>query len=101
MEDTQKLNCFIIHQHIDKISLADIRREFPVPGNYHFRFQFVYQRNVVWLDLNNETCKVPRVDGIISIKALRLKWKETTVKPDKNDHRAKCQEKFLIEEELA
>lgn len=77
LDDPKSLNCFIIHQGIESLKVADIRREFPVPGTYLFRFQFMYQRNIVWLDLTNETCKLPHVNGTITIKAHRLKWKET------------------------
>lgn len=37
-DDLKQLNCFLIHKHIDKVTLEDIRKYFPVPGSYFFRF---------------------------------------------------------------
>lgn len=37
-DDPKQLNCFLIHKHIDKVSLEDIRSQFPIPGSYFFRF---------------------------------------------------------------
>lgn len=73
-ETPKQLNCFLIHKHTDKVTLEDIRKYFPVPGQYFFRFQFVHQKNIVWLDVTNENCKLPRIDGVITIKATRLSW---------------------------
>ena len=53
-EEPKQLNTFTIHKSINEITLNDIREYFPIPGEYHFRFQFKYQNTPVWLDLSNE-----------------------------------------------
>lgn len=42
MDDTKQLNCFIIHKEARNITLKDVRANFPLPGDYHFRFQYLY-----------------------------------------------------------
>ena len=57
---------------LDQVNLTDVEKWFPLPGSYHFRFQFVYNKNIIcWLDINNKTCKLPQVDGMIVMKVLR------------------------------
>jgi hypothetical protein len=73
-DDSKTFNCFAIHKPTDDIRLTDIEHHFPVAGNYHFRFQFKYRGVLVWLDLSNKNGKLPQVDGIIMIKALRNSW---------------------------
>ena len=73
-EEPTQLNFFVIYKNITDINLSDIKKCFPVPGDYHFRFQFLYQGQTVWLDLNNESGKLPQVDGLIIMKVLRKKW---------------------------
>ena len=45
---------------INEVTLKDVETWFPVPGKYHFRFQFQQNQNIVcWLDISNTTCKLP------------------------------------------
>lgn len=97
-DDYKQPNCFLIYKHADKITLADIRKSFPVPGDYFFRFQFVHQRHLIWLDITNESCKLPRVDGAITVKATRQSWHGES-KPVDQDIGTYFQEEFLKQEE--
>lgn len=99
-DSPKQLNCFLIHKQIDKVSLEDIRRHFPVPGSYFFRFQYIHQKNLIWMDFTNESCKLPRCEGVITIKATRLSW---TAKPREfeQDIGTYFQEQFLLQEEAA
>ncbi len=36
----------------------------------------------MWLDLNNEDCALPEVDGKIIVKAHRLSWHEEVKQPE-------------------
>lgn len=74
MDDSKQLNCFIILKEAKNLTLKDVRESFPLPGDYHFRFQYVYQGQKCWLDLSNEKCSLPNVQGFIIIKALRKSW---------------------------
>jgi hypothetical protein len=38
----------------------------------------VYQATTVWLDLTNDKCALPNIDGQIVMKVLRIHWKKTT-----------------------
>ena len=58
-ETVEQLNFFRLNKPIGDIRLDDIKLHFPVPGDYHFRFQFKYAGALVWLDLSNEECALP------------------------------------------
>lgn len=38
LDDLRQLNCFVIYKEIKHITIKDIRWNFPLPGEYHFRF---------------------------------------------------------------
>lgn len=67
-------NCFAIGKKKDEINLADIRRNFPIRGNYQFRFKYRYVSTMVWCDLTAEDAKVPTFEDKIICKASRLGW---------------------------
>ena len=72
------MNCFIVRKSIETLTLRDIRNNFPVPGDYHFRFHYSYKANnvKVWLDLPSEDSTVPSVEREVWVKATRLSWTE-------------------------
>ena len=75
-EDGTEMNAFPVYKSIEDVRLTDIKEAFPVPGDYHFRFQHLYNHKMlVWLDLNNEGWQLPQVENQIIVKALRLSWK--------------------------
>ncbi len=41
-ETVEQMNFFKIHKETSDIRINDIKLYFPVPGDYHFRFQFKY-----------------------------------------------------------
>lgn len=58
------------------VTQATLRSHFPLPGSFHFRFKYSTDDGsfggYVWLDLPDESAKVPVFMGGISMKALRL-----------------------------
>ena len=58
-ETVDQLNFFRLNKPMNDIRLNDIKLHFPVPGDYHFRFQFKYSGTLVWLDLSNDECALP------------------------------------------
>ena len=91
-ETGKQLNCFIVRRPIETITLGAIREDFPLPGDYQFRFHYAYQTSncKVWLDLPSEDCKVPLIEGEIRVKATRRNWLVTGDahhgrKPTKNE----------------
>ena len=73
-ESADDMNYFKIQKAPGDVRLHDIQKYFPLPGDYHFRFQFKYQGQLVWLDLSNEEGSLPQVDGLIFMKVSRKKW---------------------------
>ncbi len=73
-EDQEKLNAFIIYKDIDSLRLKDIQENFPLPGNYIFRFKFKFDNKNVWIDFNNEDAKLPKFDNKIILKVNRISW---------------------------
>ena len=64
-------NAYAVPKHVQDITLGDIEKLFPLEGAFHFRFKYKYNGQSVWLDLNNKTCKVPKVDNKIIMKVSR------------------------------
>jgi hypothetical protein len=75
-DSSEDYNAFPVFKSIEEVRLSDITESFPLPGEYHFRFlaSLSGHKTLVWLDLNNESCELPQVDGKIRVKALRLSW---------------------------
>jgi len=75
-ESGKQFNCFLVRKPAESITLAVIRENFPLPGDYHFRFQYTYQSSncKVWLDLPSENSSVPLIEGEIIVKATRRNW---------------------------
>lgn len=47
---------------------------FPLEGDYHFRFKYKLNNTIVWIDLNSDDDKLPIFNGRIFIKATRISW---------------------------
>jgi len=58
------------------LTLGHVRKHFPVPGRYHFRFKSPSIDGAfggyIWMDLANDAEVVPIFRGDVSMKALRL-----------------------------
>ncbi len=78
-EDQEKLNAFIVYKDIESLKLNDIKENFPLPGEYYFRFKFKFDNKNVWIDFNNEDAKLPRFDNKVIIKATRVSWTKEEV----------------------
>lgn len=75
-EVQEKPNAFVIYADIKSIKLQDIIDNFPLPGEYYFRFKFKLDGKNIWIDFNNPDAEVPRYDDKIVIKATRISWNE-------------------------
>ncbi|ETW10357.1 hypothetical protein, variant [Aphanomyces invadans] len=66
------LNVFPIpSQHKSNLKLAHIKKEFPIPGKFHFRFKQAFEGTYVWLDVNDDD-PVPDFNGLIISKISRI-----------------------------
>ena len=68
------MNIFIIYKNYKDIRLKDIKENFPLPGNYYFRFKFEFMEKSVWIDFNNPVGALPKYDGKIIMKVTRLSF---------------------------
>jgi hypothetical protein len=83
-EDQEKLNAFVIYKDIESIKIADVKENFPLPGQYYFRFKFKFDNKNVWIDFNNEEAKLPKFENKIIIKATRISWDDIKEKVKDN-----------------
>jgi hypothetical protein len=80
-EEQDKLNAFLIYKPTDQLRISDIRENFPLPGEYYFRFKFKFQNKNVWIDFNNPDATLPLYDEKVIMKVTRINWGE-----DKEDN---------------
>jgi hypothetical protein len=73
-EEPDKLNAFVISKDIDLIKIDDVKENFPLPGDYYFRFKFKFQNKNVWIDFNNPDAVLPRFEGKVIMKVTRISW---------------------------
>lgn len=75
-ESGKQFNVYLVRRPANTITLSQVREDFPLPGDYHFRFEYQYQSTnfKIWLDLPSEESLVPLSDNEIRIKATRLSW---------------------------
>ena len=97
-DDLGMPNAFGIKKSIDELRITDIKEQFPLEGQYHFRFKYKHGSDLVWLDLVNSNCKLPTFNGQIFMKVTRKSWstnsKESSSVPqysytNGNDHTVK------------
>eukprot|EP00397_Hematodinium_sp_SG-2012_P025932 GEMP01027131.1.p1 GENE.GEMP01027131.1~~GEMP01027131.1.p1 ORF type:complete len:204 (+),score=33.84 GEMP01027131.1:38-649(+) len=59
------------------LKLKELRKRFPLPGIYHFRFRMRWEGDkTIWMDVTNDESPVPRFEDKIIAKVLRLSWHE-------------------------
>lgn len=56
------------------IRYQHIEEQFPLRGQYIFRFKVMHDNNVVWLDLQDQQSRLPTFKDRIFIKATRVAW---------------------------
>lgn len=80
-----KPNAFVIYKKQEDVRLRDIKDNFPLPGEYHFRFKFELKpKKTVWLDFNREDAVMPLFDNKIIMKVNRMSWKKYSINNDEN-----------------
>lgn len=57
-----------------EISYKDISKNFPLKGQYIFRFKFKHGKKIVWLDLQKKKERIPTFEGMIFMKVTRINW---------------------------
>ena len=97
-ESEKSMNIFLIPSDPRTVTLREVREEFPLPGDYHFRFQYAFKTPEckVWIDLCSEDQHVPQVDGEIRMKVTRTSWIKDSTEP----HRHQATQKQIAFQEL-
>ena len=73
-DSTDEFNAFGIEKNIEEIKLKDIRKAFPLIGEYHFRFKNLINKSIVWMDLNSDECLALLFQNKIFLKVTRICW---------------------------
>jgi hypothetical protein len=74
LDDEQHPNAFYLRKEEgQQITLSLIRKAFPLPGQYHFRFKTNFKNTYVWKDTSSDNDKIPSYDGKIVAKVSRLR----------------------------
>eukprot|EP00920_Eleutheroschizon_duboscqi_P030479 GHVT01073831.1.p1 GENE.GHVT01073831.1~~GHVT01073831.1.p1 ORF type:complete len:225 (+),score=33.27 GHVT01073831.1:129-803(+) len=74
-DDCRHPNSFPILKKIDAIKLKDVKKKFPLPGIYHWRFKMrVDASSFVWMDVTNDDALLPSYNRKVIAKVLRLGW---------------------------
>lgn len=63
-----------IQKASDKITLSDIKANFPLPGSYLFRFKSRHNKTPVYMDVLKEGERLPHFDQKIVVKVARLSF---------------------------
>ena len=78
LDSYEELNAFGVNKPLEEVKLADIRKNFPLAGKYHFRFKNVINKTSVWMDLNSDDCTALQFQGTIILKVTRISWEIPT-----------------------
>lgn len=68
------INNISINLAQEDIKLKDLKAAFPLDGEYHFRFKYKLNGQIVFMDLPSESSGLPLFDGKIFMKATRISW---------------------------
>ncbi|CAG9328868.1 unnamed protein product [Blepharisma stoltei] len=79
LQDEGKKELYLYSTQIsqgNEVTVKDVRKSFPVPGRFFFRFRTIIQEEnppaTVWLDLPEDDSPIPTYKGYIYVKALQL-----------------------------
>ncbi|KAL4471725.1 hypothetical protein ABPG74_008618 [Tetrahymena malaccensis] len=90
-DDPDIPNVFCVPKAQEEIRLADIKNYFPLNGQYIFRFKYKYNNQVVWMDIPENSKKLPIYEGRIFLKATRVQWGDQQKKAEPEQVQAPVQ----------
>lgn len=82
-----KPNAFILYKIQDDVRLNDIIDNFPLPGEYHFRFKTSIDKKNIWVDFSNKFEQVPTIENKIILKVTRISWNKNKTSANYSDER--------------
>jgi hypothetical protein len=92
-DDPEHPNVFCVpDREASNLTIADIRRLFPLAGTYLFRVKHSYQNRLVWLDPATASARVPTYNGRVFVKATRVAWEPTPLPEKKKEKETRVRE---------
>lgn len=73
-DDPDFPNVFGVMMPKANVRYQHIEQNFPLKGQYIFRFKVMHDNNVVWLDLQDSQSRLPTFKDRIFVKATRVTW---------------------------
>ena len=79
-DEEEHPNAFAIHKPAEEVTLLDVKKAFPLPGEYHFRFKVKIDSGSYWVDFTqNDACVPTWGPRRIVAKVLRISWQQKAV----------------------
>ncbi|OWZ23639.1 hypothetical protein PHMEG_0001443 [Phytophthora megakarya] len=63
---------------VEQLRLQHVKKSFPLPGAFHFRFKTAFEGTYVWLDVVNDADPVPDFNGLVICKISRVQRQSST-----------------------
>ncbi|KAG7390153.1 hypothetical protein PHYPSEUDO_008607 [Phytophthora pseudosyringae] len=63
---------------VDQLRLQHVKKSFPLPGDFHFRFKTAFEGTYVWLDVVGDADPVPDFNGLVVCKISRVQRVSST-----------------------
>ncbi|KAG7396516.1 hypothetical protein PHYBOEH_002169 [Phytophthora boehmeriae] len=70
---------------VDQLRLQHVKKCFPLPGDFHFRFKTAFEGTYVWLDVVNDADSVPDFNGLVICKISRVQRESSTRPPERTE----------------
>lgn len=70
---------------VEQLRLQHVKKCFPLPGDFHFRFKTAFEGTYVWLDVVNDADPVPDFNGLVIAKIARVQRESSTRPPERTE----------------
>ncbi|KAE9009766.1 hypothetical protein PR003_g15945 [Phytophthora rubi] len=70
---------------VEQLRLQHVKKSFPLPGDFHFRFKTAFEGTYVWLDVVNDADPVPDFNGLVVCKISRVQRESSTRPPERTE----------------
>ncbi|ETI45749.1 hypothetical protein, variant 1 [Phytophthora nicotianae CJ01A1] len=70
---------------VEQLRLQHVKKSFPLPGDFHFRFKTAFEGTYVWLDVVNDADPVPDFNGLVICKISRVQRESSTRPPERTE----------------
>ncbi|CEG46200.1 apicomplexan specific region near n-terminus [Plasmopara halstedii] len=70
---------------VEQLRLLHVKKSFPLPGDFHFRFKTAFEGTYVWLDVVNDADPVPDFNGLVISKISRVQRESLIRKPERTE----------------